>query len=204
MIPRLLQSAWFTALTGCLLFLGVVAALIQPNRFQIVRTAMVEAKVPPQELPSWKFRNPEFDQWVEEIRRQREALAAREQQLQELQTRLEAQRQELIAATQTVYQLQAEFDKGVVRIKEQETDNLKRQVKLVLSMSPDGAAGLLKQMNEDEAVRILFSMKADEASGILETLGKMGKPEARLAASLTERILHTLPPEPATRPKAGP
>jgi len=204
MILDLLKSAWLTALIGCVLFLAVVVALLQPSRFEQVRLGLAATKLPPQEQPSWKFSNPEFDQWVEEIRRQRDALALREQQLQELQSRLEAERQELNTATQAVYLLQAEFDKGVLRIKEQETDNLKRQVKLVMGMSPEGAAGLLKEMTPDDAARILFGMKADEAGPILEALGKMGKPEARLAADLTQRILHTLPPEPVSRTKPFP
>jgi flagellar motility protein MotE (MotC chaperone) len=201
---RLLQSSWLTALTGCLLFLAVMAALLQPSRFEQVRVAMVEARMPAQEQPSWKFRNPEFEQWVEEIRRQREALALREQQLQELQTRLESERQELNTATQTVYQLQAEFDKSVVRIKDQEAENLKRQAKLMAGMSPEAAAGMVMEMPDDEVVRILFTMKTDEASAILETLSKLGKSEAKFAASITERMRHLLPPDPNPRPKASP
>lgn len=193
---RLLQSSWFTALIGCLVYLGVTMALMAPEKFASVRAALEQAKSSTAiDAPSWKFRNPEFDQWVEELRRQREALALREQQLQELQTRLESERQELNSATQIVCQLQTEFDRNVVRIKDQEVENLKRQAKVLASMSPEGAAGLIKEMSEDEAVRILVTMKADEASAVLEALSKTGKVEARRAAAFTERMRRALPPE---------
>jgi flagellar motility protein MotE (MotC chaperone) len=198
---RWLQSSWFTALIGCLIYLSITLTLLTLAKFQGARAALEQTadSAAPDE-PSWKFHNPEFDQWLEELRRQRDALALREQQLQELQTRLQSERQELNYATQLVSQLQAEFDKNVVRIKDQEVDNLKRQTKVLSGMSPEGAAGLLNEMAEDEAVRILVIMKPDDAGAILEALSKTGKPEAKRAAVLTERMRRTLPP--ASKPNA--
>jgi flagellar motility protein MotE (MotC chaperone) len=197
---RWLQSSWATALFGCVIYLAVTAALMGPGKFQGLRAVLEQAKTSAlPEGPSWKYRNPEFDHWLEELTRQREALALREQQLQELQTRLQAERQELNNATQTVARLQADFDRNVVRIKDQEVDNLKRQAKVLSGMSPDGAAVVLREMADDEAVRILVTMKADEASVILEAFSKTGKAEARRAAAFTEKMRRALPPESATR-----
>ena len=203
-MTRILQSSWLVALIGCLLYLGTTMALIRPASFQRPRAAIAPAASSLLEEPSWKFRNPEFDQWVGELKREREALTLREQQLQELQTRLDSDRQELNTATQTVYQLQAEFDRNVIRIKDQEIDNLKRQAKVLSSMSPDGAAGLITEMSEDAAVRILFTMKPDDASAILETLSKTGKSGAKRAAVITEKMRRALPPDPNPRPKTSP
>ena len=124
-------------------------------------------------------------------------MAQRAQQLQELQKRLDAERQEILSVTQTVYQLQMDFDKGVVRIREQELENLKRQTKIVAAMSPEGAAAMLNEMPEDQTVEVLFTLKAESASLILDTLSKMGKTEAKRAAVLTERMKLVLPPPPA-------
>ena len=199
---RLLRSPWMTALIGGLIYLAVTLALLAPVKFEAVRLALEQSRNPTAaEEPSWKFRNPEFDQWVEEIRRQREALTTREQQLQELQTRLQAERQELNYATQIVSQLQAEFDKNVVRIKDQEVENLKRQAKMLAGMSPESAAGLISQMVDDDAVRILVTMKPDEAGAVLEALSKTGKAEAKRAAAITERMRRALPPDPNARAK---
>jgi flagellar motility protein MotE (MotC chaperone) len=191
---RLLKSSWAVALLGGLLYLLTTAALLRPSRLEF-------AAPPPEtpdstsDVPSWSFRNPEFEQWVEELKHEREALAQKAQQLQELQKRLDAERQEILSVTQTVHQLQVDFDKNVVRIKDQELENLKRQAKVITSMSPEGAAAMLNEMPEDETASVLFMLKPDSASVILDTLSKMGKAEAKRAAELTARMRVVLPPQ---------
>lgn len=192
---RILQSTWTTMLVGTVLYLGVTAALLKPGQFHIVHAETPEAAIRAMASgPSWKFSNPEMDQWIEEIKQEKEALNAREQQLKDLETRLNAERQEISAATQTVYQLQTDFDKNVVRLNAQDADNLKRQAKLISAMSPEGAATTLTQMTDDDVVRILFSMKADEASLVLDTLSKGGRDQAKRAATIIERMRVTIPP----------
>jgi flagellar motility protein MotE (MotC chaperone) len=193
---RILQSAWTTMFIGGLLFLATTAAVLKPMKFEGAGDAGVQAAKAGSNEPSWKFRNPDMDQWIEEIKQEKEALNAREQQLKDLETRLNAERQEIFAATQTVYQLQTDFDKNVVRLNSQDADNLKRQAKLLSAMSPEGAAATLGQMNDDDVVRILFSMKADDASLALDTLSKGGKDQAKRAASIIERMRRTIPPTP--------
>lgn len=208
---RILQSSWLTALIGCVLYLATTVALLSPAKFPApVRaaekstSAATASAVSPDDEPSWRFHNPEFTEWVEEIKRERDTLKTREQQLNELQTRLEAERQEILSVTQTVHQLQAEFDNNVVRFKAQEMDNLKRQAKVIASMSPEGAAAMINEMPDDDVVRLLFTMKTDDASLILDTLSKMGKTEAKRAATVTERMRRALPPAPATAPARAP
>ncbi len=205
-MTRILQSPWFVALTGCVLYLTVTALLFRPAQFVRPPVAVeTPAKTPPgADQPSWKFQNPEFDQWVEEVRREKDSLALREQQLQQLQQRLAADRQELNVATQVVYQLQAEFDKNVIRVKDQEADNLRRQAKVISGMSPESAASLINEMPEDDAVRILFTMKPDEAGAILETLSKTGKAEAKRAAQFTEKMRRALPADSNAHAKNSP
>jgi len=188
---RTLQSSWLTALLGCLLYLGTTLALVQPDKFAAARR--VPSNRSAVDDPSWKFKNPEFDQWIAQMKDEKEALALREQQLSEWQTRLDAEHQEISTVTQTVARLQSDFDKNVIRFRAQETDNVKRQAKLIAAMSPAGAVAMFNEMADDDAVRILFTMKTDEASAILDTMSKMGKPEARRAAVLTGRLHQVLP-----------
>jgi flagellar motility protein MotE (MotC chaperone) len=192
---RIFQSAWATMLIGGILFWGTAAALLKPGKFHIVQAETPEAAMRSLASgPSWKFRNPEMDQWIEEIKQEKEALNAREQQLKDLETRLNTERQEISAATQTVYQLQTDFDKNVVRLTSQDANNLKRQAKLLSAMSPEGASATLNQMSDDDVVRILFTMKADDASLALDTLSKGGKDQAKRAADIIERMRRTIPP----------
>jgi len=182
-------------LLGGLLFLATTAALLKPSQLPaLANLGAADTIHLGNNEPSWKFRNPEMDQWIQEIKREKEALAQREQQLNELETRLNAERQELSVVTQAVSQMQADFDKNVVRLNAQDADNLKRQAKLLASMTPEGAAATLTEMGDDDVVRILFTMKADDASIALDTLSKSGKEQAKRAATIIERMRRTLPP----------
>ncbi|HWH68801.1 MAG TPA: hypothetical protein VNT26_05415 [Candidatus Sulfotelmatobacter sp.] len=194
---RVLQSSWVVSVVSCLLYWATTAVLLKPAHFEGARPAAQEVKFAAGEEPSWRFRNPEFEQWVEELKREKEELATREQQLRELQTRLEAERQEILSVTQTVHQVQMEFDRNVIRFKEQELQNLKRQAKVISVMSPEGAAAMLNEMSEQDLDRILFTLKPDNVSVILDSMSKMGKTEAKRAAELTERMRRILPPDPA-------
>jgi flagellar motility protein MotE (MotC chaperone) len=196
-MTRILQSGWFVALMGCLLYLGTTVFVLSPSKFAGIQP--VQPDYSADDDPSWRFRNPEFNQWVSEIQNEKERLDLRSQQLDEWQTRLNLELQEVSMATQTVAQLQSNFDEDVIRFKAQETDNVKHQAKLISAMSPEGAMALLNQMSDDDVVRILFTMKPDQASLILDTLSKSGIDQAKRAAQLTERLHQVLPePTPTT------
>jgi flagellar motility protein MotE (MotC chaperone) len=194
-MTRWLTSGWVVALAGGLIYFATTALLIRPAQFEAARALLAAAKLTPDNDPSWKFKNPEFEQWVAELKMEKSDLDARAQQLQELQARLAAQQQEFTTATQSVYQLQSEFDRNVIRIKSQEVQNLNKQAKIIAGMSPEGAANLIGQMPDDDVVRLLATMKTDEASLVLDAMSKLGKPEAKRAADLTARLRMVLPPD---------
>jgi flagellar motility protein MotE (MotC chaperone) len=203
-MTRWLTSGWVAALAGCLLYLATTALLIRPVQFEGARLALAAAKLTPDDDPSWKFKNPEFEQSVAELKLEKNDLDTRAQQLQELQARLAAQQQEFSTATQSVYQLQAEFDRNVIRIKAQEVQNLSKQAKIISGMSPEGAANLINEMADEDVVRLLSTMKTDEASLILDSMSKLGKVQARRAADLTEQLRLVLPPDTAGAAKSSP
>jgi flagellar motility protein MotE (MotC chaperone) len=193
---RIFQSPWFTAITGCVLYLATTVVVLNPSKFAGIQLSNPDFSA--EDDPSWKFRNPEFNQWVAQIKSEKENLDLREQHLNELQTRLDAEVQEISTVTQAVAQLQESFDKNVIRFKAQESDNVKHQAKLISAMSPEGATAMFSQMPDDDAVRILFTMKTDEASLILDALSKQGEAQAKRAAQLTQRLQQVLSPAPAT------
>jgi flagellar motility protein MotE (MotC chaperone) len=199
-MTRILQSGWFVAFLGCALYLATTIFVLSPSKF--AGAQFLQPDYSAEDDPSWRFRNPEFNQWVSQIQNEKEKLDARSQELDEWQTRLDMEVQEVSVATQMVAQLQSNFDENVVRFKAQETDNVKRQAKLIAAMSPEGAVDLLGQMSDDDVVRILYTMKPDQASAILDTLSKMGVDEAKRAAQLTE-LLHQVLPEPPSATASG-
>jgi flagellar motility protein MotE (MotC chaperone) len=193
---RIFQSSWFAALFGSVLYLATTVFVLNPSKFAGIQQSSPDFSA--EDDPSWRFRNPEFNQWVSQIKSEKEKLDLREQHLTELQARLDAEVQEISTVTQAVAQLQQSFDKNVIRFKSQESDNIKHQAKLISSMSPEGAMAMMAQMPDDDAVRILFTMKTDEASAILDAMSKKGDEQAKRAAMLTQRLHQVLAPETAT------
>jgi flagellar motility protein MotE (MotC chaperone) len=190
---RMLQAPWFAAVLGTVAYLATMTAVMKLPPMTATQQAHSKAPPTPGNDPSWEFRNPEFEQWVNELKDEREALATRETQLKELLARIEAERTELFAATQAVAQLQAEFDRNVVRFSAQEDENLRREVKLLSAMPVDTAVKMLSTMTDEEAVRILIKMKTDQASQMLDTLSKSGKEESKRAATLMDRMRRSVP-----------
>jgi len=138
--------------------------------------------------PSWEFTNPEADQLITELKAEKGALALRKQQLDELAARLNAERLELAAATQSVRQLQDEFDKSVVAVQDQEVPNLKKLAKVYAAMTPESAAAVMGKLDDSTLVKIMFFMKESETAGILETLAKKGPDEEKRAAAISEHL----------------
>jgi flagellar motility protein MotE (MotC chaperone) len=193
-MKRFFQSSLMISISGSVLYLVTTAMFLQPGKLAQAARLAAQPVTPSPNQPSWKFRNPEMEQLVEELKQERLALANREQQLHALEARLETERQEILLVTQAVQQLQTNFDKGIVRITQQENDNLKHQAKVVSGMSSEGAAVMLNEMTDDQMLRILFVLKPDGAGPILEALSKMGKAQAKRAADAAARMRVVLPP----------
>ncbi len=199
---KMLKSNWMAALLGAVVYLGTTVILLSST------SSLQRPPTPPNENaanlngPSWSFRNPELDQMVEALHQEKLALAAREQQIGQLEARIRVEQQHLSLATQLVVRLQKEFDRNVVRLKEQETTNLKRLAKTHAAMSPDGSANILKELTDEEVTKILVFLKADEAGPILEAMGRLGKNEARRAAVLLDCLRRTVPAGAETKPPA--
>jgi flagellar motility protein MotE (MotC chaperone) len=180
---KVIQSGGFSMFLGGILYL-VTTAVLWPKR---VETPHIEAHAPGGEAPV-AFVNPEMDELMAELRVQREALASRESQLKAWEARLQAERSELTIVTQMVSRAQSEFDKSVLKIRADETANLKRLAKTYADMSPQAATSILKNQDDQVFAKVLTLMKEPEVAGILEQLAKLGEPEAKRAALLAERL----------------
>lgn len=190
---RLLQApATVLAIAGLMFFGTMFAALHFVPLGQVSAVANKEPLIA-EDDPSWKFHNPDIDQWVSQIKDERDSLAVREQQLKEWEARLAAESREIAGVTQAVSQAQSDFDRQIVRFSDQQKDNVKKQIKVINDMSPDGAAAMMNEMPDDEVVRMLYTLKPDVSGAILDAMSKQGGAPARRAATLTERIKDILP-----------
>ena len=151
--------------------------------------------------PSWKFQNPELNQLMAELKDERETLRVRAAQLDELEARLGTERQEICVVTQTVARLRKEMEATITRVGEEEAVNLKRLSKVYATMSPAGAARILKEMDDEQIVKIFALMKEGETAPILEGFGQGDKQDAKRAALISNRLrLTLLPPKKTPMP----
>jgi flagellar motility protein MotE (MotC chaperone) len=181
---KLLSHPWLSAPVGVVVYLVATVLFWQRPTLPTVETGVPLPAIG----PSWDFNNPEADELINELKAEKKALSTREKDLNELETRLQAERAELGQVTQSVRQLQNDFDKSVVRVKDEEVVNLKKLAKTYADMSPDAAANVLSQLNNEAMVRIFVFLKDKDAAGILEAMSKKGPAEARRAAEITEDL----------------
>ncbi|MBI1842470.1 MAG: hypothetical protein HYR88_16655 [Verrucomicrobia bacterium] len=192
---KFLQSGWMICLIGCVTYLGCTLAFLNPAKIQPVQAAEAEGEQtqghsnePVLTGPSWDFNNPEVDQIISELRAEKASLQEREKSLRDLETRIKADQKELMTATQTVQRLQAEFDRNVTRVREEETANLKRLAKLYATMTPEGAANVMRLLGDEQLMKILVHMKEVDTAPILELISKKGPDDAKRVADLSERL----------------
>lgn len=180
---KILSSTWLPAPVGVILYLAATVAFWQ------------QPKLPPRHIketpvdaigPSWDFNNPEADQLIAELRTEKAALDLREQQLNGLSTRLQSERAELAQVSQSVRQLESDFDNSVLQLKGDEAINLKKLAKVYAAMNPDSAAMVLTQMDNPAVAKILLFLKEDETGGILEAMAKQGDAATRRAAQISD------------------
>ena len=185
---KLLQSKWMCVVVGLLSYASVTIAVWQSPQLKLSVHKHALGKAGARARPSWEFQNPEVDQLIAELQQQKKSLAEKEHQLNDLATRLQAEREEIGIVTQQVSRIQTEFDRNVVRVREEETANLKRLAKIYAAMTPEGAVSIFKEMKDDDIVRILAYMKDAETAPILELLAKPGVADAKRTAQISERL----------------
>lgn len=204
---KALESPLISSTAGGLAFLATwfftlnsAAPSIRPAAPLASAHAAPRAEAPKGPVESWIYFNPEIDLLIKELKAEKEALVAREQDLNQLSIRLKTERKEIDLVADTVKSIQADIDKRVVEVKADELPNLKRLAKTYASMTPSGAAGILRELNDSAVIKVLTQMKEAETGPILEAMAKQGPSEAQRAAELIDRLrLAKLPP---VKPKA--
>jgi flagellar motility protein MotE (MotC chaperone) len=180
---KLLAHSWISAPLGAVIYLAATVLFWQKP--PPVAWPKAGAAAPG---PSWEFKNPEAEQLISELKIEKKSVQQREQQLDDLATRLQAERSELGQVIDSVRQLQSNFDNAVLRVSEEETANLKRLAKVYSAMDPTTAANVLSELDNRAIVKILLYVKDSETAAILGALAKKGAPEARRTAEISEQL----------------
>ncbi len=195
-----MQSAWAVALLGALVFLATLILLWPSNLGATGQAGAAGAGGAEKSL--WHFENAEIDQLIDAMKKEKASLAAREQQLNDLALRLQSERAELDKVMQSVRRMQQDFDEDVVRVQEEEVTNLKKLAKVYAAMEADGAAAILKELDDAAVVKIFVYMKENETAALLEVMAKEGEAAAKRAAAISERLRLSISKTPAPKSKS--
>ncbi|HEY3863214.1 MAG TPA: hypothetical protein VGO59_15135 [Verrucomicrobiae bacterium] len=182
---KLLSHSWITAPIGAVIYLAATVLFWQKPAAPIARAI---SDVVSAIEPSWDFNNPEADMLIKELKDEKKNVEQREQQLDDLAKRLNTERAEVGTVIQSVRQLQGDFDKAVMRVKDEETGNLKKLAKVYGAMTPETAASVMEQLDNEAIVKIMLYLKDNETAAILEAMAKKGDDEARRTAQISEQI----------------
>lgn len=186
---KILQNPLVSSILGLVLYAVITVVLwkvpVAPPEEASQEEIVAKAK---EAVPSWQFSSQEADMLIRELKDEKVALAAREKDLNELAERLKTERLEINVVTQAVAQLQAQVEASIVRINAEEAVNIKKLSKTYAAMSPDGAAPIMKEMEEVTLVKVIALMKEAETAAILEAMSKLGPDEAKRVAKITERL----------------
>jgi flagellar motility protein MotE (MotC chaperone) len=185
-----LNSPWIGSIVGLVAFLAVTGATWNAATRDMARAQNAAAAAPIANAAETLVvgDNVEVEALIKELREERDMLSKRERDLNELQARLAAERNELTQLTQAVHNMQKEFDASVSRVTEEEPVNLKRLAKTYGSMDAEGAAKIFKQMDDGSIVKIMLYMKEQETGPVLSALSRLGEIDAKRAGDLTEKL----------------
>jgi len=187
---KILQNSFVASLLGLILYV-VVTVLVWKAPARVVADSPAQEAIlahAKEAVPSWEFKSQESDMLISELKLEKEALAKREKDLNDFAERLKAERLEINVVTQAVYQLQTQVEASIVRISTEEAANIKKLSRTYAAMSPDGAAPIMKEIEESTLTKILAIMKETESAPILEAMSKLGAEEAKHVARITERL----------------
>jgi flagellar motility protein MotE (MotC chaperone) len=186
---RLLTSNWTAAILGAVVYLCGTVAFWKPIApARDTKSPNQSESAASKTGASWEFTNPEADQLIIELKSEKATLDKKEHQLNDLAARLAAERRELNQATQSVHQLQVDFDKNVVRVQEEETANLKKLAKVYSDMAPESAAKVFAQMDDPSIIKIMVFMKDSDTAAVFEAMAKTGDADAKRVAGLSESL----------------
>lgn len=197
---KLLKNPWVGTIVGAVLYSASLGVSWQRHIANHPATEAAGDSVAPIGA-SWDFQNPEIEQLVAELKKEKEALTSRRTELEEWSARLQAERLELNQATQQVHQLQTQFDRMVVRVQDEEAVNLKKMAKTYAAMAPATAARIFKELDDLAVVKVFRYMKETETAPILEVIAQQGDDEAKRAAAIAEKLRLSINDSP-TKPKS--
>ena len=149
------------------------------------------------------FDNPEIQTLMEELKRRLKNVRDREQRVEQVQSRLESEWNNLATVTNRINQarlaLSNKLESARSQIKETEMKQLKKTAAILTNMTPAEAIVSLDKTNHIESAKLLYYMQTPEQAKIISQLNKATQQDKELMKKILEafkRVDENIPVEP--------
>lgn len=139
----------------------------------------------------WDFWTIEIENLSHELKEERERLKLRAERLDQRAARIVAEEKEFAKLRTELEGMRQQIADRIVEIKTDEAKNIRTLAQTYTTLTPKGAATLLREMDETTAVKILAVMKPDVVGPIFEEMSRDTSADtamAKRAASLSEKL----------------
>jgi len=147
----------------------------------------------------WDFWTIEIENLSHELKEERERLKLQVEKLEQRAARVAAEEKEFVKMRAELEGMRKQIADRIIEIKADETKNIKTLAQTYTTLTPKGAAGILREMDDATAVKILSIMKPDVVGPIFEEMSRdttAESPLAKRAATLSEKLRLMKAPKP--------
>lgn len=139
----------------------------------------------------WDFWTIEIENLSHELKEEKERLKLQADRLDQRAARIAAEEKEFAKLRTELEGMRQQIADRMVEIRTDEVKNIKTLAQTYTTLTPKGAAAILREMDENTAVKILAVMKPDVVGPIFEEMSRdtaADSPLAKRAASLSEKL----------------
>jgi len=139
----------------------------------------------------WDFWTIEIENLSHELKEERERLKLQAERLEQRAARIAAEEREFAKLRADVEGMRKQIADRIIEIKADETKNIKTLAQTYTTLTPKGAAAILREMDDSTAVKILSIMKPDVVGPIFEEMSRDSSADtalAKRAATLSEKL----------------
>lgn len=148
----------------------------------------------------WGFWTIQMEDLAHELRQEKVDWKRREDALDQQQTRLGEERQELAKMRSDLDAQSRAISAHLIQVHANEVKNLRALAKTYANLPPASAVAIMRDLDDTTVVKILSLMKPDAVAPILEAMAQSttGASLAKRAANLTEMLRVVQPTQPAS------
>jgi flagellar motility protein MotE (MotC chaperone) len=200
---KFLRSTWFVAMIALVLGVGLQTYVLLSHVEELGASADAARRGPTNVPPSridWDFLSPEMEQLHQELKERVAAVGRREEDLQDYEKRLKAERAEIEKLKREIELVREDLSNRLIEIEVSEQKNLKTLAATYSGIEPTAALSIFQEMDDEMVVKILAFMKPDLVGPILAEMARTKDGDGTLAGraaalSYKLRLLRQVKPE---------